>query len=215
MKERVISLLLSLALALLAVSAAVAAPILCRPFYYAHIGALHLPERTGWSEETIRTAFDDVMDYLLKGEEFGTGELKWSESGRSHFADVKGLFWLDLWILLGSAAAVAALALVCRRVKPHRFRQRGPSFWAGVGLLVLFGVVGALAASDFQRAFTVFHALFFPGKTNWLFDPAADQIILILPEEFFRNCAVLIVALIGVFVAAYLIVGRKKTHRRR
>ena len=215
MKERVISLLLSLALALLAVSAAVAAPILCRPFYYAHIGALHLPERTGWSEETIRTAFDDVMDYLLKGEEFGTGELKWSESGRSHFADVKGLFWLDLWILLGSAAAVAVLALVCRKVKPHWFFHRGPSFRAGVGLLVLFGVVGALAASDFQRAFTVFHALFFPGKTNWLFDPAADQIILILPEEFFRNCAVLIVALIGVFVAAYLIVGRKKTHRRR
>ena len=215
MKERVISLLLSLALALLAVSAAVAAPILCRPFYYAHIGALHLPERTGWSEETIRTAFDDVMDYLLKGEEFGTGELKWSESGRSHFADVKGLFWLDLWILLGSAAAVAALALVCRRVKPHRFFHRGPSFWAGLGLLVLFGVVGALAASDFQRAFTVFHGLFFPGKTNWLFDPATDQIILILPEEFFRNCAVLIVALIGAFVAAYLIVGRKKSHRRR
>ena len=38
----------------------------------------------------------------------------------------------------------------------------------------------------------VFHAIFFPGKDNWIFDPAADQIILVMPEVFFRNCALLI-----------------------
>ena len=57
-------------------------------------------------------------------------------------------------------------------------------------------VIGSLAALDFDRAFVVFHALFFPGKDNWIFDPAADQIIWVMPEVFFRNCALLIGALL-------------------
>ena len=52
--------------------------------------------------------------------------------------------------------------------------------------------LAGLAALDFDRAFTVFHAVFFPGKDNWIFDPAADQIILVMPQVFFRNCAILI-----------------------
>ena len=40
MKSRILSIFIALLLALFAVSASVAAPILCRPFYYAHIDAL-------------------------------------------------------------------------------------------------------------------------------------------------------------------------------
>lgn len=213
MKERAVSLLLIFVLALFAVSASIAVPIVCRPFYYAHIGALELPERTGWDEGTIRGAYDGVMDYLLKDAPFGTGALRWSESGRSHFEDVRGLFLLDLYLAAASLAALLALLGVARRVRPHRFRRRGPSFWAGVGLLVFFAAVGILGASNFERAFVVFHSLFFPGKTNWLFDPAADQIILILPEAYFRNCAVLALVLVAAFVAVYLILGRKKAEQ--
>ena len=70
MKERILSVVLSVVLALFAVSASIAAPILCRPFYYAQIDALSIPESTGWSKEVIREAFDDMMDYELKGEPF-------------------------------------------------------------------------------------------------------------------------------------------------
>ena len=215
MKERVFSLLLIFVLALFAVSASIAVPIVCRPFYYAHIGALELPERTGWDEETIRGAYDGVMDYLLKDAPFGTGALRWSESGRSHFEDVRGLFLLDLYLAAASLLALLALLAVARRVRPHRFCRRGPSFWAGIGLLVFFAAVGILGASNFERAFVVFHSLFFPGKTNWLFDPAADQIILILPEAYFRSCAVLALVLVAAFVAVYLILGRKKAGQAR
>ena len=55
-----------------------------------------------------------------------------------------------------------------------------------------FGTLGGLVALDFNSAFLVFHALFFAGKDNWLFDPATDEIIDALPEEFFMNCAILI-----------------------
>lgn len=212
MKSKGISCILAILLALFAISASVAVPILCRPFYYAHIEALDMPEKTGWTYEQIRRAYDDMMDFELKGADFATGDLKWSEDGMTHFADCKVLFLLDLRILAVTGILLLAAWILFRSKKetPARLAGRGPSFWAGVLILVLFGGFGAFAASDFDRAFTVFHKIFFPGKTNWVFDPSRDQIILVMPEEFFRNCAILIAALLAVFVLIYLFAGRRK-----
>lgn len=195
-KPLAIALAALTALALL--TGAVAAPILCRPFYYAHIGPLRLVERTGYTEGEIKTAFDEMLDYCLGGEEFSTGAMRWSESGKNHFTDVRRLFLLDLRAFAAALAALACLGLLARRggMGPAPLLGRGPGFWAGTGLGTVFLLVGALAALDFDRAFVVFHALFFPGKDNWLFDPAADQIINILPQAYFRNCALLIFALL-------------------
>ena len=65
MKNRVISVLLSLVLALFAISSAIAVPIVCRPFYYLHIKALNLPEQTGWSAE-------EIVEYYYGGAEVTT-----------------------------------------------------------------------------------------------------------------------------------------------
>ena len=192
MKSKLLTAFLILALALFAVSAGIAAPILSRSFYIAHVHALDLPEETGFSEETIMTAYDDVMRFCLRGGEFSTGELGWTEVGRGHFADVGVLF------------------LLSRRVKPARPLGRGVSFWAGWGVLALFAAISAWGATDFDRAFTVFHHVFFPGKTNWLFDPDLDQIILILPEVYFRNCAILAIGIIAALCIVYILVGRKR-----
>ena len=212
MKSKSLSIFIALLLALFAVSASVAAPILCRPFYYAQIEGLHMPEKTGWTHEQIREAFDDVMDFLLKGAEFKTGDLAWSESGKSHFADCKFLFHLDLRIFAITGIALLLFLLLFRHKKtqPARLAGRGPSFWAGIIIIALFGGFGLFMASDFNRAFAMFHKIFFPGKTNWVFNPKTDQIILVMPEEFFLNCAILIGVLLVVFVIVYLIAGRKK-----
>lgn len=207
--------LIAVTLALTLLSGAIAAPILCRPFYYAHIGPLGLAEKTGLTEEEIKTAFDQMLDYCQgKSEEFSTGVLKWSESGKSHFTDVRLLFQLDLNVFSCCLGLLAALAVLVRlgRQRPEPILGRGPAFWAGTGLGSVFLIVAALAALDFDRAFVVFHALFFPGKDNWLFDPAQDQIITILPQAFFRNCAILILAILIAGCAALILfdLARKK-----
>ena len=198
---------LTVILALLVLSASIAVPILFRPFYYIQIDALRLPERTGWPEEVIREAYDEVLDFCVLGTPFGTGELSWSESGRSHFADVRVLFRAD-FLVLGVTAVSAALLLLLRRL--HR-----PGFWAGVLAAGLVLAVGALAALDFSRAFTVFHAVFFPGKDNWLFNPATDEIILIMPERFFLNCALLIGAVLLSACGALIAGDLLSAHRRK
>ena len=203
MKNRWLSVLLILTLSLFAISAGIAAPILSRSFYKMHVRSLHLPESTGWSEEEILEAYDDGMNFLLRDGEFGTGVLKWSESGKAHFTDVRGLFQLDLW-MFGVTGGISV------KIRPARFGNRGPSFWSGAGVLAAFVIIGGLGATNFDRAFTVFHHIFFPGKSNWLFDPVEDQIIQILPEVYFRNCAILAIGLIVLFCVIYIIAGKKK-----
>ena len=209
------SLLCTVVLALLVLSFSISVPILFRPFYYVQINALNLPQRTGWSAETIREAYDQVLDFCVLGKPFGTGQLAWSESGRSHFADVRGLFLLDFAVLAVTTLLTVLLLVLYKRdrLRFYRFGGRGPGFWAGVLAAGLVLVIGGLAALDFNRAFTVFHAIFFPGKDNWLFDPATDQIILVMPEAFFRNCAILIGVVLLVCCGA--LICSDLFHRRR
>ena len=203
-----LTVLLAAALAALLLSASVAVPILCRPFYYAHIDALRLTEVTPWTEQEIRQAYDEMLDFCLGKGEFSTGVLAWSDWGKSHFEDVRVLFLLDLRVLAVSAAVFVCLLAGARltRRRPGTILGRGPGFWAGAGLAAVFLAIGAWAAVDFDRAFVVFHTVFFPGKENWILNYQTDQIINILPEVFFRNCALLILALL-VTGCAVLIAG--------
>lgn len=212
MKERFFSILRSVFTALCVLTGSIAVPLLVRPFYWLHIEPMGLESAGGMTAQQIREAYDQMMDYCLGlRPDFAAGVLPFSESGASHFADVRFLFLLDLAVLVISAAALVFLWFYCRRkaVEPHRFGGHGPAFWGCIGLGAAFVVIGGLAALDFDRFFTLFHAVFFPGKDNWIFDPRFDPIILILPQEFFRNCAVLILAVLLIACAVLIVRDRK------
>jgi len=199
-RSKLLAAVLALTTAVFILSVSVAVPILLRSFYYAHIGALGLEERTGLSREQMIQAYDQVMDFCTgRAEEFSAGILPWSVSGRAHFFDVRGLFLLDLRATLVSGSILLGWMLLGRKspVRPHRFLGHGFALWGSVGLWVAIMVIGGLAALDFERAFVLFHAAAFPGKYNWYFDPHTDGIIRILPVDFFQNCAVLILLLIA------------------
>lgn len=195
MKKRMLSLICTIALFFLILTASIGLPIYIRPFYYAHIGALELAEVSGFSEQEIREAYDEVLDYLtLPGREFGTGVMAHSQEGAAHFADCKVLFDLNAEILIGSALVLMVLYILKKRgvVDGYRLGKRSAAFWAAVLAIVMPLVIGALAAADFDRAFVIFHTIFFPGKDNWVFNWNADQIIRVLPQQFFMDCAILI-----------------------
>lgn len=213
--SKLLSVLLSVLIALAVLTGSIAVPLLCRSFYYAHIGPMGL-ENWGLTREQIETAYNQMMDFCLgKREDFAAGALGFSQSGVDHFADVRGLFLLDLRVLRASLALLLAALVICKMkgVRPHRFLGRGPGFWAAAGLGAAFLVIGGLAALDFDRAFVIFHSVFFPGKDNWIFDWQTDPIILFLPQDFFRNCALLILALLlvwcGCLIGADLWAGKR------
>lgn len=125
---------------------------------------------------------------------------------------MRGLFLLAVWVFVAAAGLLLAGAVVCRlrRQRLPRLGGRTPGFWAACGLGGLFLLIALLAALDFDGAFTVFHSIFFPGKDNWLFDPVTDPVILILPEAFFRNCAIAIVMVLLTVCIMLVVTGRKR-----
>ena len=210
--------LFALVLVLLVLTAAIALPIYIRPFYYAHIGPMELSDWSGYSEGEIRGAYDAILDYLtLPGREFSSGAFPHSPEGAAHFADCKVLFDLNRNVLLLSALAAAILLLLRKAGKtgPYRLLGRGADFWAGIFALALPLVLGSLAALDFDRAFVIFHKLFFPGKDNWIFDWRTDPIILVLPQDFFMHCALLIGSGLLVFSLGLVIFSLLRDRKSR
>lgn len=212
-RYRIISIFLALALALFWLSLAIAVPILARPFYYSQARSLELDKATGCSYDTIFEAYDEVMDYLVYGADFGTGELSWSEDGKAHFEDCRGLFRLDFAVLALSAIFLIVVLPFCRR---GELRQRlgHTSFFAALVPTLLLAVAGIWAAISFDGFFTFFHQTLFPGKTNWVFDVSTDPIVLILPYEFWMRAGILIfaVAMAGLWGTAWLM-GRNGRRR--
>ena len=201
-------------IALVILSGAIALPILCRPFFYMHIKPMDLEAMVGLTEEGVKTAYNEMMDYCTGiTHTFSAGELPFSEEGASHFADVQKLFVLDLRVLVISCVLLLAI-LLWQGKKPVCLLGHTPGFWGAIGLGASFLIIGGLAALDFNRAFVVFHKLFFPGKDNWLFDSRKDPIINMLPAEFFRNCAILILASI-LLTCGILIVYDLKNKKTR
>ena len=208
--KKALSILCSLLIAAALLSGAIAVPLLVRPFYYAQIEPLGIPEASGLSAAEVREAYDEVLDYCLgRRPDFAAGVLPFSEEGAAHFADVRPLFLLDLWVFGISAALLLLLALFARG-RIHRFGGRAPGFYSACGLGGLFLLIAIPFALDFRGAFTVFHHIFFPGKDNWLLSPRTDPVILILPEQFFLRCGALILALLLLGCAVLLVTGRRR-----
>ena len=201
-KTGIATILVSILTACFILSGSISVPILVRGLYYHQVESLGISETTGLSFETIKEAFDEMMDYCVaggegSGHEFGTGSLAWSQEGKDHFNDVAKLFVLDIRLLLVSGVLlVLAMAVGIKKKTYPRILGRGPLFWGPVILGLAFLGIGAVALVDFDSFFVKFHHLFFPGKSNWIFDPTRDEIINILPETVFRNFAILIVMLV-------------------
>ena len=200
MKEsKWLSAVLIIATMLFILSSSIATATCWKEFYYLQIDDLGLIEDTGLTREEIKTAYSEMVDYCNGvRKEFSVGKLHYSESGKSHFEDCRKLFVLDLQVLFVSGGILVLWAVIRNfvKVRSHLVKGHNPGFWGAVVLLVTAVVLGGLGSINFDRTFVVFHTLFFPGKTNWYFDPRVDEVINILPEEFFMRCAILIVCVV-------------------
>ena len=217
MKNKIFSILFGVALVFFILSFSIALPIYCRFFYYAQINPLSLPETTGFSFEQIKSAYDEMLNYLtLPNQTFSTGVFKFNEQGASHFKDCKNLFDINLVALILSSAILVLTFILVKKKKITLSRpfNMSISFVSATVILAVFLVLGIIISIDFSSAFTVFHHIFFAGKDNWIFDPNQMEVIKILPEQFFLNCAILIGASILIFclgIITYQLIKRKRS----
>lgn len=202
MNKKLISIFLTVLTICFIISFSVAVPLLYRPFYYNHIEEYNLTAETNLTEEQIKQTYDEIVDFGIgKKDEFSLTHFKFSQEGKLHFEDVKKLFILDLSVMSVSSILLFAIIIYCKikNIKIYNFKGHSPYFYSGVTIITTFAVVAVLASVNFNRAFIIFHKIFFPGKTNWVFSYAEDPVISILPQEFFRNCAILILFIVITF----------------
>ncbi|MBQ6654942.1 MAG: TIGR01906 family membrane protein [Erysipelotrichaceae bacterium] len=215
-KSKFLGVIMIAVTALFILSLSIAVPIVFRPFYYWHINLLDLPQQTGFSYGQIKTAYDEMLDFCFGlRSRFSTGDLRFSESGMLHFVDVRGLFLLDLAVLAITSLILLTAHLLKRKgiAELYRFNGHTPGYYGAELLAIIFIMITLLSLGNFDRTFVIFHRIFFPGKTNWIFDPRYDQIIDVLPEVFFRNCAIAIVVIL-ICLCVYFIVRDYKIRKK-
>lgn len=116
--------------------------------------------------------------------------------------EVRNLFIGGLNIRLGAciSAVICLLFLLLTKAQLRRIIPR--SYFAALGVTaVLFVLIGLAALIDFNAVFVQFHHIFFDNDL-WLFDPAEDYMIRMLPEGLFAD----MVARIGVLFAGGLFI---------
>ncbi|HEM2826184.1 TIGR01906 family membrane protein [Streptococcus suis] len=129
-----------------------------------------------------------------------------SEDGLKHFADVKHLFHLTQGIFI---LTLPAFVLFVKNIllKGYGDLVKKVIFWTMLTPMII-GLLGVLVG--FDQFFVLFHTVLFPGDSTWLFDPAKDPVIYILPQEFFLHCFVLFFVLYELFFGTILAWTGKK-----
>lgn len=185
---------------LLFISIAVVVTINFRPLYYMDIEYLNIEATSGYDKEVIKSNYDALIDYSSP---FFTGDLKFpsleaSASGLQHFAEVKNIF--TFFYVLGIVTLIIGIIIIVQKSKN---RDISYLMVTPITAIVLPLLLGIYMAMDFDRAFLVFHKICF-NNDYWIFDPATDPVITILPEEFFMHSAILIILIVLLFSAAFI-----------
>ncbi len=206
---KITDIVIGIVFTLLFISLSVVFTINFRPLYYMDVGLLNIEAASGLPKSEILQNYNALIDYsspFFKGAlEFPT--LAASESGLQHFIEVKNIF--TSFYYLAAFTLIIAVIIIVYKKKKGDFSYLLVSSITAVVLPLLIAFFMAL---DFDRAFLLFHKLFFKND-YWLFDPATDPVIMMLPDSFFLHCALLIIVIVLLFSAAFAaLYFWKRTH---
>lgn len=184
---------------------AITLTINARWLYQFDIMHLNLLDYTTLSDKELLHNFDQLMQYLnmpwihnLKLDDFPV-----SASGALHFYEVKRLFLLNYGLLI--VTVVPSVFYVRRLIKQKRLWTLIQPFKLAMVVPI---VIAFLMAVNFDQFFITFHGLFF-NNDAWIFNPATDPIINVLPETFFLHCFILFFILLEIFYFLPIYFGKR------
>ena len=176
-------------------------------FYPMEIQWLNLADRVYLKSETIQYNFQILMNYLTNpfSQVLEMPDFRSSTAGLHHFAVVKNLFHLVQLVTLVTLPSF--YFFVKNIVKKGFLALYRKSILTLLVLPLVIGLVGVLIG--FEQFFTLFHQILFVGDDTWLFDPAKDPVILILPETFFLHAFLLFFGLYESFFGFLYLKSRR------
>ena len=196
--------LMGILFTIIAIAVALLITINFKPLFYFDIDHLGLVEFSGFSEEVIKRNYDALIEYCSP---FFTDSLKFpdfvaSESGLFHFEEVKVIF--NFIYMCGLTCLLIYIPMSIYKIKKKSYSFIKVS---AATAILLPAIAAVLCAINFNKLFILFHEIVF-NNDDWLFNYKTDPVILILPEEFFMHCLIMIIVLIIVFSAIMLFVHK-------
>ncbi len=210
--ETILRWLLILCLPLLLVTASLRIPANC-PFMYEYLfNKYQVSTTTGLDSSALKATARGLVAYFNSSEEYinlvvqknGQPFTLFNEREIEHLKDVKGLFRLDLWVLLGTTAFV--LFYVVWNVIRDRSNRRKLAHSAIIGAGVTLGlmiVLGIGMLFDFDALIWRFHLLSF-SNDFWLLDPTHDYLIMLITGGFMYDASFIVA---GVTAISAIVVG--------
>ncbi|MDD5934784.1 MAG: TIGR01906 family membrane protein [Clostridiales bacterium] len=161
-----------------------------RFLYYADIKWFDLEQSSGLPYQVIKENYNALIDYCSP---FFKGSLVFpslaaSTSGISHFAEVKTIF--NIFYIMFAVITVLLIIIVALKHKKGQYQYLRT---ASITSIVLPLITLIACSINFNATFKLMHKVLFRNN-DWLFDPNTDPIILLLPEKFFLQCALIIIA---------------------
>lgn len=209
--KSVSNLILSIISFLFIISISVIITLNFRPLYYFDMEYLDIPAQANMDPSTVRENYDALIDYnsFFNQEELQFPTLPQSESGRTHFAEVKRIF-------VGFQYAAVILFILLVPITVFQAWKHDFTFLKYTGILTLIvpAVLAAAIALNWQRVFVLFHEIVFRNDF-WLFDPATDPVITILPDTFFMHCAGMILGGVVLMGVGCMVIYRKVRRKKR
>ncbi len=181
----------------------------------------NVSQTTGLAASELENIAAGIIIYFNSGEEYisltvvkdGKPFNLFTPEETIHFRDVKGLIWLDYWVMLGTgiyAVSYTGISLFWRK-KEYRRRLA----WQVVGgsslTLALMLVLGLGTLLDFDQLLLQFHLISFSNE-YW---SAEGYMLLLFPELLYDAtlfCAlgtVLMAVILGGVAGGYLLIKRR------
>jgi integral membrane protein (TIGR01906 family) len=169
---------------------------------------------TGISQNDMPEVIDRLSGYVvgrykeLNHEVLIHEKMEWIYGDReiAHMKDVRLIFdFLKYFIFVYTILCMITFISEYRKKKLASFFVTLSKFGLYGGILIV-AIAGILVTVDFSKYFVVFHELVFSNDL-WLLDPRTDVLIQMLPESFFMEMAVMILALSFAFNLIFFVVS--------
>ncbi len=182
-------------------------------FYQYGFDKYQVSQRTGIERPQLLKAARELIYYFNSDEEpiqvrvvkDGKGFELFNEREVAHLQDVKGLIQLGYHLQLATLAfALGYVGISYLVSKPRSWRKIAKiTLWGSALALALMLALALGAVLGFERLFLQFHLISFSNEL-WILDPSKDYLIMMFPEGFFYDAALLIA---GATVGEALLLG--------
>ena len=158
----------------------------------------NVSQTTGLADTELEKAATGLIIYFNSNQEYislttmkdGEPLKLFNEKEVAHLKDVKGLIWLDYWVLLGTLI----YALAYTGISFFWWKDWRRLAWGVVGgggiTLALMLALGLCTLLGFDQLFWQFHLISFTNEL-WQLDPTKDYLLMLFPQGFWYDATVL------------------------